>query len=469
MTTSNTASLSSLGIGSGLDANSIVTQLVALQRQPIANLKTQVSAIQTKVSAYGQIQSAVASLQTAAQKLTNPATWSATTAASSDSTSVSASTSDGAVPGAYSVNVLSLAAPQSVVSKTTLASSTSLVGAGTLHIELGAWSGSAFTGKSGATPVDITISATDTLDDVRSKINSSNSGVTASIITDASGARLVMQSSTTGASNGFRTTGLSALAYDPGTATTGTTLTQAAGDASATVNGVAVTSATNTLSNVLSGISLTLNKVTTSPVAVTVAQDNTSITKAITDFATAYSSMSNLLLADTKYDAGSKTAGPLQGDSTAVGLQSQFRSLVGSTSNASSMYGTLSSIGLEIQASGALTVNTAKLTAALGNLGEVKKLFANSDSVDPSKNGLAVRFNTVASNMLAFDGAITTRTSGLNTSIQNNQKQQDVLDSRAVLYEKLLRAQYSALDKQMAALTSQGNYVTQQINAFNKG
>lgn len=479
----STSPISSLGIGSGLDANSIVQQLVALQRQPIADLQTAASKIQTKISAFGQIQSAVSTLQTAAQKLTNPATWSATTATSSDTTSVSATTSTGAVPGIYNVQVTALAASQSVASKNVLPSATSTMGSGILHIDVGSWSGATFTAKPGTTRVDVTIAATDTLSDIQAKINSSNAGITASIVTDASGARLVMQSTATGATNGFRTTvadndgvntdisGISGLAYDPGSATAGTALTQSAADASATINGVAVTSPSNTLGNVISGINLNLSKVTTSPVAINVAQDNTSISKAITDFATAYSSLSSLLKDDTKYDAGTKASGPLQGDSTAVGILNRFRSTINTAgANASTVFSNLTTIGLVIQSNGALTVDSTKLTSALSsNLAEVKKLFSNTDSVDPTKNGVATQINSLSASMLAVDGAITTRTSGLNTSIARNQQQQDVLNARAALYEQRLRAQYSALDKTMAGLNTQSSYVSQQITAWSKG
>src|SRR5690606_29255339 len=133
--------ITSLGIGSGLDSESIVTQLAALQRQPIAALQTKASAIQTKISTYGNIKSAVASVQTAAQALSNSSLWSSTKASSSDNAAVGAATTTGATPGTYNVSVSQLAASQSVVAKTALASSNALVGSGTLSISLGAWDG----------------------------------------------------------------------------------------------------------------------------------------------------------------------------------------------------------------------------------------------------------------------------------------------------------------------------------------
>lgn len=481
------SSITSLGIGSGLDANSIVTKLVALESQPIANLQTASDKLQTKISAYGQIQSAVSGVRDAARKLTSADLWGATAAASADATAVSATTSAGAQVGTYSIDVTVLAKPQSVVTKTSLASGASTLGSGTLTLDIGTWTGNSFEAKAGSTPVTIDVAATDTLAGIRDKINATNSGVKASIITDSSGSRLVMQSATTGAINGFRVTaadagdgnnlddaGLSALAYDPGSATAGTNLSQPATDAEATINNVPIKSATNTLSEVVSGLTITLSKVTTNPptittgpISVTVSQDTATITKAITDFATAYSSMATLVKGSTKYDEGSKTAGALQGDSGALSVQNQLRSLLGSSSNASSTFGTLSSIGLEIQTDGTVKVNSTKLTSALGNLAEVKKLFSNSDSADATKDGIMTRLRVMSDNLLGSEGILTVRTSGLKQTITNNQARQESLQNRVDLYEKRLKAQYSALDTIMAGLSSQGNYVTQMINSLN--
>jgi len=234
-----------------------------------------------------------------------------------------------------------------------------------------------------------------------------------------------------------------------------------------------VKSPTNTLSEVITGLTLTLSKVTTTatgsnPINVVVSQDTASITKAITDFATAYSSMASLLKTNTKYDESTKTAGTLQGDSGALSVQNQFRSIVGASTGASSTFGTLSSIGLEIQTDGTIKVNSTKLTSSLGNMAEVKKLFSNSDASNSGNDGVMTRLRTLSDNLLGVDGALTTRTAGMNKTVTDNQTRQDTLQARVDLYEKRLRAQYSALDTTMAGLSSQSNYVTQMINSLNK-
>jgi flagellar hook-associated protein 2 len=491
-TSSTSGTISSLGVGSGLDSNTIVSKLVALERQPITDLQTAATKIQAKISAFGQIQSAASTLHDAAQKLANPAIWSSTTSTSSDSNAVSFTTDTGAAVGNYTVSVTALAAPQSVVTNTALTSTTSTLGSGTLTIDLGTWSGNAFTAKTGTSSINVNIDATDTLEDIRDKINGAGAGVMASIVNDSSGARLAISSSTTGAGNGFRITtsdsdgnntddaGLSALAYDPANSTAGTKLTRTAADAAATINGVDVTSSTNKFSDVLTGISFTVGKLTTttskdvppvvtdSPVNVQVSQDNDTISKAINDFATSYSALAKLLSDDTKYDDSTKTAGPLQADSTAVSIMNQFRALIGSSTPASSKYQTLSSIGLTIQTGGTLTVDSTKLTNALGNLSDVKKLFSNADLSNSANDGIATKLRTLTDDLMGFDGALTTRTAGLNQSVADNQKQQDALDARATLYENRLKAQYSALDTTMANLNGTSSYVTQMITQLSK-
>lgn len=479
----STSTITSLGVGSGLDAESIVTKLVALERQPITLLQAAADKIQAKISAFGQIQSKVSALGDAARTLARPDIWSSTTSTSGDSDTVSFTTSTGAATGSYSVTVSALAASQSVVTNTPLSSATSTLGAGTLTFDVGTWSGNTFT-QGSASSVSVSVAATDTLEDIRDKINTSGAGVKASIITDTSGSRLVMSSATSGAANGFRVSvsdtgdgnntdnaGLSSLAYDPASSTAGTTLTQAASNASATINGVSVSSATNKFSDVLTGISFTVGKLTTagSSVNVTVSQDNDTIKKAITTFATAYSDLAALLKDDTKYDADTQTAGVLQGDGTALSVLNQFRSALTSQVAGAGIYATLSSIGLSVQTGGTLSVDDTKLTSALANLGDVKKLFAYADLSNDANDGIATKLRTLADDLTGFDGTLTTRTAGLNQSIKDNQKQQDTLDARAALYEKRIRAQYTALDTTMASLNTQSNYVTQMINSWNNG
>lgn len=475
------ANITSIGVGSGLDVESIITQLLKIEQVPVTQLQKQETALETQLSVYGQLKSGMSELRDAALALTRASTWDATTGSSSDSSAVAMTTSSSTPPGSYAIEVQSLASVQSNATGV-YASADSLVGEGTLRIELGSWSAdqSGFTPKAGATAVDITVGPpAESLAQLRDKINAANAGVVASVLTDANGARLVLRSAATGESNGFRVgvtdtdgnnsdgVGLSALAFDPSASILTMARALAASNATATLNGLSVSSESNTLSNVLDGITLTLNKVTTSPVQVEAKQDTESIREALDTFVTAYNSLNSLLTTQTKYDATSETAGSLQGDSAAVSMRTQMRSLLGSNSGASGLFTRLADVGFDVQSDGSIKLDETKLDNGLANLEEMQKLFANSDLTNSANNGIAVRLRSMGDQVLGVEGSINTRTEGLKKRIDSNQDRQEQLEDRIALYEKRLRSQYTALDKQMASLNSLSEYVTQQISSMN--
>ena len=479
------ASLSSLGVGSGLDAETIVTKLVAIEKQPADALTTKNTKLQTQVSTWGKIQSNFSALQDASSKLMDSSFWNATTAKSSDDASVSVTTGSNAAAGSYAVNVTQLAAAQSVASSAFTAS-TSPVGEGTLRIELGKYTTDSsttppavtFAAKAAATAVDINIGPGDnTLEKIRDRINTANAGVSATIVTDASGARLVMRGQN-GEENAFRVSvtesatapGLSALAYSAATgATSAMSRTQTAQNAQATINGLNVSSASNTLSNVLDGVTLKLNKTTATPATVTVDLDTASISKGVSDFVSAYNSVVSTIRVQTLYDDASKTAGPLQGNATARGLLSQMRSLISSNTSASSAFSRLSDIGIDINKDGTLSTKSTKFNDAMGKLGELQKFFAGSSDTDSSLNGIGTRVKNLTKQILdTTSGAIANSTGGLNSTITRNNNKITSINDHAAKVETRLRAQYTALDTSMAKLSGLSTYVTAQLAALNK-
>ncbi|HEY6513879.1 MAG TPA: flagellar filament capping protein FliD [Burkholderiaceae bacterium] len=476
------ATISSPGVGSGLDVNSIVTQLVAIERQPITQLKTQASSLQTKLSAFGKLQSNLSALRDAASALTSPSAWSQTTGTSSDTASVSVTTDATNLPGSYSVQVTKLAQAQSNISKTYTAA-TELVGEGTIRIELGTWgAANSFTANPAATAIDIPVGPpAKSLAEVRDMVNAANAGITATVLSDASGSRLVFRSSSTGAANGFKvtvtdadsnnvdTSGLSALAYDPSVGVVTMSQALAAANASALINGAPVTSATNTLVNVVDGMTLQFQRETTTAVQITTAADKDSIRKKVEAFVTAYNDLNKELAAQTKYDAATKTAGALQGDSAAVSLRASLRNTLRGNSAASTSFTRLADIGFDVQQDGSIKLDGKKLDNALANLGELKKFFSNSDTLEPANNGFATLFRQQATQALGTDGSIASRSDGLRTSISRNEKRQAELENRVQLTEARLRKQYTALDTQMGQLQSLSSYVTQQLAVLNNG
>jgi flagellar hook-associated protein 2 len=471
------ASITSLGIGSGMDINSIVTQLVALERRPLQTMQSDATRLQTQVSTFGKMQGLFSSLQTASSALTSATLWAQSKASSSDDSVVSSSQGSSAAPGNYAVTVQALASSQSLASGTVFNAATDLVGSGTLSISLGSWNDdqSEFTDKADTTAVEVSVSASDTLASLRDKINGSNAGVTASIVTDTNGVRLSLRSSATGAENGFRIqaaegaeAGLSRLAYDPPGGAVGMDFKQAAGNARAVVNGIDVVSASNELSGVIEGLTLRLRKESATPIDIAVASDHDRINAAIKTFADAYNELTRFLSDQTKYDATSKVGGLLQGDSAVTGLQSQLRSVLNAPSGASAMYTRLSDVGLQLQRDGTLQINQGKLEDAIGHLDELKQAFAGADTANPANNGFARRYADLATEVLGVDGSLSTRTNSLQKLISKNTDSQNRLNDRVDRFQQRLVQQYTAMDANLAHMNSLSSYVTQQLAAMNK-
>jgi flagellar hook-associated protein 2 len=473
------ATITSLGIGSGLDLNTIVEKLTALERRPLTEMQSTATQLKTQVSSYGKMQSLFSALQDASNALNTSSLWTGSVATSSNDSAVNATGGSNAASGTYSVQVDKLASAQTLASGAVFASSSALVGGGTLSIQLGAWDATqgVFTNKDGAAAVDIEVSDTDTLQSLRDKINASGAGISASLVTDSSGVRLSLSSKSTGAVNGFTVqssssdaAGLGRITYDPadGSGGGGMQLKQAAGDAQASVNGIAVVSASNTLTGVVDGLTLNLRQVTTAPVNVTLSQDSESVTKAIRTFADAYNALSSFISYQTKYDATSKTGGPLQGDSAATTLMGRLRAVLNTPSGASGSFARLSDVGLQLQRDGTLKVDAAKLSSAVGQREELQKAFSNNDIANPGNSGFARRYAQLTTAALDVDGTLTTRTEGLRKQITRNSDDQAKVNDRADRFQERLVKQYTAMDANLSKLNALSSYVTQQIAQMNK-
>lgn len=476
------ATISSPGIGSGLDIQSIVTQLVALEKTPLTALKSEATSYQTSLSLWGNIKSQVSALGDAATALSKASGWNPVTASSSNTSAIGVTASAGAAQSSLSMEVQRLAQAQSTVSSAV--TSGTHMGTGKLVIDLGAWSGSTFTAGD-ADPVEITVeSGKDTLSDIAKKINDAKAGVSASVLHDASGDRLMLRSNETGASNGFRISveeaddgdpdndentdavGLSRLAYAVGNSN-GQTLAQAGLNALATVNNVSISSASNKLSGTIDGLTIQLNQVTTAPVAINVERDDATVQSNIKAFVDAYNTLNNTLVSATKYDESTKKAGALQGDATATGLTNALRSMMRSVTS-SPPFSRLSDIGLEIKSAGKMEINSTKLNAAISDhFDELQNLFTTT-SGDATSRGFGLKVSTFATGLLDTEGMLSHRTDAIQAAIRRNGVEQDKVNDRASRVETRLLAQYNAMDTAVAKLNSLSSYVSQQITLWNK-
>ncbi|HYD79829.1 MAG TPA: flagellar filament capping protein FliD [Paucimonas sp.] len=393
------ASISSPGIGSNLDVNGLITKLMAVESQPLAALQKKEASYQAKLSAYGSIKGALSAFQSAVSSLSLPSTFQTLNASSSDSSILTASASSSAVAGNYAVTVSTLAQAQSL-SATAQSTTTAAIGSGTsttLTFQFGTISGGAlangvYTGATftqdatQATGTVVIDSSNNSLQGIRDAINAANMGVTASIVNDGSSStpyRLVLTSSNTGLSKSMKiiSSGGDAsitnlLAYDPA-GTQNLTQTQVAQNAALTVNGVSISSASNTVTGAVSGVTLNLAKAGSANLSLT---NNTSaVTTAVIGLVKAYNDANSTLAGLTSYNATTKKAGILLGDSATQQIQSRMRSTLSTALSGlgSNTITNLSQIGISFQKDGSLTLDNAKLQSALSaNFGDFAQLFS---------------------------------------------------------------------------------------------
>lgn len=455
-----TGSITSAGLGSGIDVESLVTKLMALERAPIEQLQTKETSVKTQLSAYGTLKSSLSALQDAATALQTREQFASNTANVADATIASATVDSTVTAGSYSLEVAKLAQTEKVRS-TGYASATATIPTGTLQIDLGNFNGTSFTADA-ARHFSVTIdSSNNTMSGLRDAINNANAGVTASLVNDGTSTRLVVSSKDTGANSAFKLSGLTGFDFNPAAAGSSSMLsTQIAQDAAFTLDGIAMTRSSNKITDALAGATLTLKAKTTTATTLDVGSDTASIKTKINSFVSAYNNAVSLMSSQTSYSASSKTAGPLNGESSVRSIQSQLRSIMGGTIGATSGMSRLSDIGIQIGADGKLTANSDKLDAALKDPAkDVASLFISSTT----SPGFASQIATRVKAMLGTDGILTTRTDGLNKNIKTNDDSIAKLETRMTAIEARYRSQFNAMDSTIASLTTTGNFLTQQL------
>ncbi|HEY1075607.1 MAG TPA: flagellar filament capping protein FliD [Fontimonas sp.] len=436
------ASISSAGIGSGLEVSSLVTQLISAERQ---NADTRLAAAETKVnaqiSALGTFRAVMAGLQTAAADLKSSGALSKLTATSGKTELFGASVGSGAVAGKYSVEVVALAQPHKLVSAT-YASADTVLGNGDVEFTVG---GQSFT---------VTLSdGENSLAALRDKINADedNVGVVATLVKDNGSTRLLLTSAATG----------TASAISVNSSLASFTEKQAAQDAHVRVEGYDHYSSSNSVSGVIDGLTLNLVKAEPGTVAsLDIASDSKTATTAIETFVRAYNTAIAAISTLTRYDPVKKEGAALAGDALARGAAQEIRGIIGSTVSGGGAFGYLSEIGITTATDGTLKIDSSKLAAAMNDdRSSVQKLFGATD-------GYATRLGATLDRVLGTDGRVATRDTALKAQLTRIDKQQEALDERMARMTLRYRAQFSALDTLMSKMNATSSYLTQQLAAL---
>ncbi|QMV17502.1 flagellar filament capping protein FliD [Granulicella sp. 5B5] len=389
----------------GIDVSSAVSAAVTAARAPEQVWEADQTTLSSQYSELQSIQSAATSLQTDMQNLNSlSGPLSERTVTSSVASAVTATAAAGTTLGNHQVTVNSLATKASWYSDEQSSASATLP-SGSFTI----------TTSTGSTTVNTGSGGDASLSDVVSDINSQNLGVTASVVTDANGARLSLVSDTSGSGGNFTVT--------PGTSSIGFTQAVTGSDASLNVDGVPISSATNTVSGAIAGVTLNLLSPTTAgaPASLSVSANSSDITSAVNQFVTDYNSTVSLLNQQYTFSSNSGSEGDLASDPTLISLQQTLGSIATYSAGAGSSGGvnTLSDLGITMNSDGTLAVDSTTLSSAISNDPSGVQNFLQGTAL----NGFANTANNALSSFTEpSDGAFTVDLNSMsaqNTDLTN--------------------------------------------------
>ncbi len=451
--------ISSTGIISGLDVDSIVTGLMALEKLPLQRLQTQQSTTESKLSAMGQIKSAISKLQEASKNIATASALYSYKGTLANSDVASATTTTAAVAGTYSIEVEQLATRHKLMSSATVDPSSG----GNLTIEIGSMASGDFVAKSGTSPISVTINAGATLTDVAKAINEADAGVTATIINGENGPQLVMTSEETGEINQIKVTStISGLGFDPDDPLAGNSMTQAAEAKNAIlkIDGITIANTTsNTVTDAITGVTLTLTETNDdNPTQLVVSNDSSDLETKLQAFVDAYNSARSTMKSLSKYDSTGESTGILNGDSTVNSALNQLRGLLSTVpADASSSYQYLSELGVVSSSDGTLSLDSDVLESAM------KTDFA---SVAKTVAAYGAAYSTLSTEMNDSEGMISVRLDGLTSTSTSLTDRIRTQESLLKLVQARYEAQFTSLETLLASLQTTSTYLTQQLSSL---
>lgn len=444
---------SSLLSGNGIDVSAVVSEIQAAGSGQLTAWQGDVTNLQTQATALTSINNDLSNLQSAVAGLTNGA-LTAVTANSSESAIVSATAQTGATAGIYTVVVTGLASIGTLYTDPIASATTSILPTGQTTGDLNLQIGGA-----GGTVADIPITAgsNDTLTTLAASINtlSANNkwGITASVVTDASGARLAISSQSTGSAGALATNNnTTSLTFEPPVG---------GSNALISINGIPYASTTNTVTGAIPDVTLTLTSAdSATPVTVTVGPDTTAITNSIDNFVTEYNTVVGDINTQFTVNAATNTEGPLGGDSALRSLQASLASDITyattDSTSVSSGLTNLAALGIDLNNDGTLTVNQTATYDAQGNVlqqslanvlatnpGGLQNFFSNSNST-----GFADNLTSALTNLTDPSTGV------LNADLAENQSAQNDFVNEITNFQAQAAAQQTQLTQEFDAVNA---------------
>ncbi len=443
------AGISAPGLGSGLDVNGIISQLMAVESQPLAKLDQREAGYQAEISGYGTLKSALSSLQTSLTALGEPDTYHATSGSTTDDAVLALDTDADAVPSSYDIRVDRLA-QRHKLGASEFASDTTF----------GGNPDDALTLVVGSESFSVDLSSAMTLEQIQAAINvdDNETGVTAGLITGDSGNQtLVLTSASSGYDDRVQLSFGGTI--DAGSFNFSTLNRDADGqllaadtelDAAMVVDGVSVTRGSNSIDDVIQGLTLDLKGV--GHAVATIERNQAVASTALSGFVNAYNEL--------KDQVAALSGGTLSGSSLLRGVESRLRGVLNQSLTGLGDISYISQLGITSnEKTGKLQFDSARLTTALDQgTDSVASFFTDSD------NGFAARLDGVLDGLLQSGGMIDSVIDGTNSRIDRIGDQRIALERRLEAIEKRYRSQFAALDTLMARMTTTSDYLTQQLD-----
>lgn len=448
--------IAGVGPSSGINYDDLITNLLKLERQPIDRLQSRQTTYNNKISAYNTLSTKLSALKSAADHLRTTSNFYARSASVSDTTVLDATASSSAAAGNYTI------AAHSVAGKIALASEEKEVHSGvaaSTTVVNNSGSDKVFQYTYATTQRTLTVVNGTTLEGLRDLINSdtSNPGVTATILNDGSSYRLVLTGNDAGSTK--------TITVDSGTTLDGTnsttdfrsstfTQTKTASDAKLRVDGVDISSSSNTITNVISGVTITLKKESTSSVTLSITNDTATISKNVQSLVSAYNDVVSYISSNSTYDTKIHIGGSLYAESTARGIIGRLQNIIISSVSGLTL-DTLSQIGISTNRDGTLSVNTSTLNAKLSSdLTNIASLFTDTNGIGN------MIYNYTDDATKSITGTIAVKVGGLKKTVNDISSNITNLEQKLTISERNLRNKFASLESLLGSMSTQGQFLS---------
>lgn len=485
------------GLATGLDTDSIVTGLMAVERAPLDRIEARQAADKERLDAYAQFKTKLDDLKTAASDMSLTSQVRTTKVSLSSEDAFTASTTSGAV-GSYNISVAQLSQVQKNISDGFSSKTDSIFGTGTIEINGQTINLTPDNNSVAGLVQEINKLTTNTID-VNGVETETGTGVQATIINSGDDTYHIVFTGKDSSTSFTMESTLTSASGTPEYNFNDTQQVQSAQQAVAFIDGIKVVSDSNTISDALNGITLSLNSVSVTSSAgieevdvdpwdwavpptystdqMNIEADTGALKEKVTSFVTAYNEVmewinsgyeefggTSEVIADSDSDEEASLGSVLRGDSTINSIKRQLQNVLTDTINNSGDFQILSEIGISTNRNGTLTQNNTKLDAALeSGFDSMVALFSG----DEENDGVMKNFNSMLLDITSStQGMYATKKSAYDTSVRRYDTQIDQMELRLSKRELSLRSQFSAMEQLVSLLNAQGDFLTQQMSAL---